>query len=121
MVIDDLELTSANKERMKNLAILFRYCSTHKGLTIYFSHQSFFDVPSLVKKMANVYILWKPRAFSELSMIENRVGYPKGTLKELFSNVATAHRDSITVDLTEGSPAKLRLNLFKKIELQEDD
>ena len=121
VVVDDLELTSANKERMKNLAILFRYCSTHKGLTIYFSHQSFFDVPSLVKKMANVYILWKPRAYSELSMIENRVGYPKGTLKELFSTVATGHRDSICVDLTENSPAKLRLNVFKKIELESDE
>ena len=54
VIIDDLELTSAKKDRMKNLAILFRYCSTHKGLTIYFSHQSFFDVTSLVKKMANI-------------------------------------------------------------------
>ena len=67
VIVDDLELTSANKQRMKNLAILFRYCSTHKGLTIYFAHQSFFDITSLVKKMANIYVLWKPRAYSELA------------------------------------------------------
>ena len=116
VIIDDLELTSANKERMKNLAILFRYCSTHKGLTVYFAHQSFFDVSSLVKKMANVYILWKPRAYSELAMIENRVGYPKGTLKDLFQSVAASHRDSICVDLTENSPCKLRKNIWDKIQ-----
>ena len=111
----------ANKERMKNLAILFRYCSTHKGLTIYFAHQSFFDVTSLVKKMANVYVLWKPRAYSELALIENRVGYAKGTLKELFNTVATGHRDSICVDLSEGTPAKLRKNIWERIEAVQSD
>jgi energy-coupling factor transporter ATP-binding protein EcfA2 len=113
VIIDDLELTSANKERLKNLAILFRYCSTHKGLTIYFAHQSFFDVPTLVKKMANVYVLWKPRSYNELTTIENRVGYKKNTLKELFKTVATGHRDSITVDMTENTPANLRLNIWE--------
>ena len=117
VICDDLELTSAHKERLKNLAIMFRYASTHKGLTIYFAHQSFFDILGLIKKMANVFILWKPRAYSELSLIENRVGMKKNMLKEIFKTVATGHRDSITVDLTEKSPAKLRLNLFNKIEV----
>jgi len=35
VIVDDLEQTAANKERLKNLAIMFRYASTHKGLTIY--------------------------------------------------------------------------------------
>ena len=50
VIVDDLELTSANKERMKNSAILFRYASTHKGLTIYFAHQSFFNVCPILRK-----------------------------------------------------------------------
>ena len=119
VIIDDLELTSANKERLKNLAILFRYCSTHKGLTIYFAHQSFFDVLGLVKKMANVYVIYKQRAYSELQMIENRVGYKKDTLKELFQTIATGHRDSICVDLTENSPCKLRKNIWERIQISE--
>ena len=121
VIIDDLELTSANKERLKNLAIMFRYASTHKGLTIYFAHQSFFNVTPLVKKMANVYIIWKPKARTELALIENRVGLPKDCLKDLFKTVATGHRDSICVDLTENSPAKLRLNIFQKIKCDSSD
>ena len=121
VIVDDLELTSANKERLKNLAIMFRYASTHKGLTIYFAHQSFFDIMPLIKKMANVYIIWKPRARSETQLIENRVGMKKDTLKELFKTIATGHRDSICVDLTEGSPAPLRLNIWKQIQPQESD
>jgi hypothetical protein len=120
VIIDDLELTSANKERLKNLAILFRYASTHKGLTIYFAHQSFFDVIPLIKKMSNVYIIWKPRAYSEMSMIENRCGLSKDTLKKLFKTKAKEHRDSICIDLTQNSPAKLRLNIFEKLKHQSD-
>ena len=116
VIVDDLELTSANKERMKNLAIMFRYASTHKGLTIYFAHQSFFDILPLVKKMANVYVIWKPRARNEIQLIENRVGMKKDTLRELFKTVATKHRDSICVDLTENSPAPWRLNIWSPIQ-----
>ena len=100
---------------------MFRYASTHKGLTIYFAHQSFFDVMPLIKKMANVYIIWKPRDRSEIHLIENRVGMKKDNLKELFKTVATGHRDSICVDLTENSPAPLRLNIWNEIQLQESD
>ncbi len=120
VIVDDLELTKSHKERLKNLAIMFRYASTHKGLTIYFAHQSFFDIMPLIKKMADVFIVWKPRARNELSLIENRVGLPDGTLKELFSTVATKHRDSICIDLKENSPAVLRLNVWSPIEMTEE-
>ena len=120
-IIDDLEITSANKERLKNLAIMWRYASSHKGLTIYFAHQSFFDVPPLLKKLSDVFVLWKPRGRNEMQMIENRVGLAKGTLNELFTTIATKHRDSICIDLKENSPAKLRLNIWSPIELKEDE
>ena len=53
IIIDDLEFTAASKERLQNLAMLMRYVSTHKGLTIYLGHQSFFGVPTIARKMAN--------------------------------------------------------------------
>ena len=115
IILDDLEYVSANKQRLKNLAILFRYASSHKKVTVYLAHQSFFDTPILVKKMSNVYILWKPRSRNELTLVENRTGLKKDTLKTLFKTVATKFRDSIMIDLTENSPCKLRLNVWKKL------
>ena len=119
VIIDDLELTSAHKERLKNLALLFRYLSTHRSMTIFFSHQSTFDTPPLIRKMSNVWVIWKPRARTELSTIEDRTGLPPGLLHDLFSTVATSHRDSICIDLTENSPAPLRLNIWKPIDIQD--
>jgi len=121
VIVDDLELTASNKERLKNLAIMFRYASTHKGLTIYFAHQSFFDIPPLLKKMADVFVVWKMKARNETQLVEDRIGLPKGSLKELFATVATGHKDSICIDLKENSPAKLRLNIWQPIEIQEDE
>jgi hypothetical protein len=55
VIIDDLELTHAHKGRIRNLCIMFRYASTHKGLSIIFCHQSWFDVIPLIKKMSNIF------------------------------------------------------------------
>ena len=115
VVVDDLELTHSHKERLKNLGILFRYASSHKNLTIYFAHQSFFDLPTLIKKMANVFIIWRPRARNELALIENRVGMPAGALEHLFDTVAAEPRDSICVDHTLRTPAPIRLNVFQPL------
>lgn len=120
VIIDDLEYTASNKERLRNLAVLFRYASSHKGLSIILAHQSFFDTPPLVKKMSNVFVIYKPRARNEISLIENRVGLPLGMLDDLFDTVATGFNDSICVDLTKNTPAPLRLNIFQPIEIDDD-
>jgi hypothetical protein len=116
-IIDDLEFTASHKERLRNLAVLFRYASSHKGLSIILAHQSFFDTPPLVKKMSNVYVIYKPRARNEITMIENRVGLPQHMLDNLFDSIAINFNDSICVDLTKNTPAPLRLNIFTPIEV----
>ena len=77
-------------------------------------------MPPLLK-LSDGFVLWKPRGRNEMQMIENRVGLAKGTLNELFTTVATKHRDSICIDLKENSPAKIRLNIWSPIELKEDE
>lgn len=119
VIIDDLEFTSSDKDRLRRLAVLFRYASSHKNLSIILANQSFFDIPIIAKKMANVFIIYKPMARNELSMIENRVGMPQGMLDELFNTVATKFNDSICVDKTKNTPAPLRLNIFEPIEIEE--
>ena len=121
VIIDDLELTHAHKERIRNLCIMFRYASTHKGLSIIFCHQSWFDVIPLIKKMSNIFIIFKPRAHNEITMIENRCGYPKHSFRDIFKTIATGFYDSICVDLTRNTPAPLRLNIWEKIKAQEED
>ena len=117
VILDDLELTSANRERLRNLAITFRYLSSHKRISVILCHQSWFDLPTVIKKCSNIFVLWKPRATSEYSLLDNRCGLPKETLRMLFKDIAPGARDSIMIDHSEGSPAPLRLNIWQPITL----
>lgn len=71
--------------------------------------------------MSNVVIVWKPTARNELALVENRTGAPKGYLKKIFKTVATKHRDSVCIDMTEGSPSKYRLNLWTRLDDEDSD
>ena len=119
IILDDVEFTSSNKEQQRNLATLLRYCSSHKFLSVYICHQSYFDLPPLAKKMASIFIIWKPRSRNEVALIENRCGLMKHALRTLFQTIATGPQDSICVDHTQGSPSRLRLNIWQPID--EDD
>ncbi len=58
---------------------------------------------------------------NEIGLIENRTGLQKGELAKLFDKYATKHRDSICIDLSKDSPAKLRLNVFQPIHQSDSD
>jgi hypothetical protein len=117
LIIDDIEFTKCSKQRLQNIALLFRYISSHKGISVILGHQSFFDLPPLVKKMSDIFVLWKPRSRTELGVIENRVGLEKGHLLKLFNDYCKDPRDSICIDHIRGSPSPIRLNIWAPITL----
>ncbi len=120
LIIDDVEFSSLSKEQLGRMNKIFRYGSSHKNLTVYVSHQSFFDLPVLVRKLCNVFILWKPRSVVELKTISNRVGYTAKALDYIFENICTDYRDSLCIDHHYNSPAVLRKNLWSKIDLPKE-
>jgi hypothetical protein len=115
LILDDLEFQSAHRERLKNLATLLRYASTHKGISVYLANQDMFSLPSIARKMCNVYVIWRPKSRNEVSLLENRTGLAKGSLKVLFETICTDPRDCLVVDHTINSPARLRKNVFEVI------
>ena len=116
VIIDDVEYSSMNKEQQGRMNKLVRYGSSHKNLTLYFTHQNFFSLPILVRKLCNVFIIWKPRALGELKMIANRVGMRAEELEYIFDNICTEYRDSLCIDLHYKTPALLRKNIWQTID-----
>jgi hypothetical protein len=119
LVIDDFELTGLNVKQKKAMSELFRFVATHHNTSIWMSFQSFFDTPIMCRKLADVFILYKPNNKQEMRTIENRVGLDKGMLEVLFKEVANEAYDNICIDNTVGSPYKLRKNIYEIIELAE--
>lgn len=121
LIIDDFEWTKVDKQDMKNLSTIIRFISSHKNCSIMLSYQSFFDSPSIARKLANVFIIYKPNSKSELSTIANRVGVDKDFLKYLFKKKANSQYDSICIDHTPGTPAKIRKNIYEVIKEPHSD
>jgi len=78
----------------------------------------FLRLEPVIKKVSDVFIVWKPRDRDEIG--RKRVGLEKGVLGEIFKELTCDGRDSITIDLTRNSPARLRLNVIHPIEIDSD-
>lgn len=131
LIVDDYDFVSLNKYQMSNLRSLFKYASTHKGLSIIIATQDFFNIPSLIRRLSNIYFIWKGSGdLDSLYNIGRRVGYTKPEFKQLL-DMCTNRFDNICIDMTVNTPAPVRLNgytliksvneSFKAQKLKEDE
>jgi hypothetical protein len=115
IIIDDFEMSGLPKQSLKNLSSLFRFVSSHHNISVIICYQSFFDMPSIIKKCCNVFIIYRPNDRDELGTIARRVGMTKKDMLYIFDNFMKEKRDTLCIDMTEDSPAPLRKNLFTPI------
>jgi ABC-type cobalamin/Fe3+-siderophores transport system ATPase subunit len=120
VIIDDMELKSLPKEQMKNLDRLVGYVSTHKNISVCVCSQDPFNVPSIVRRCANIFVLWKGRDLDSMSATARKSGMPGKEMKTIFSQLMSGHRDSLWIDMTVNSPYPLRRNGFESITKTEE-
>jgi hypothetical protein len=120
VIIDDYEFEKCGSREMRKLTTLFRMISTHKSVSVMASYQSFFHTPTICRKTANVFILYKPTSDNELVTIANRVGIPHDKLKKLFKKHCPKYYDMIMIDLTKDSPYPVRKNIYENIPYDSD-
>jgi len=121
IIIDDFEFAKLPKQSLINLSSIFRFVSSHHNFSIIVCYQSFFDVPPIVKKCTNVFVLYKPNDLDEIKTIARRVGMKGDIMVDIFKKLLPEKRDTLCIDLTEGSPAPYRKNLFQAIDMGNDD
>lgn len=116
IVLDDIDYTGMNKEQSKNLNRLFGFCSTHKNISICLTSQNYFDIPASIKRMANFFIIWKNMDSDSFKMIAKKCGMKAEDFIYIFKHIiGDDPHNSLWIDLTEKSPAKLRKNGFEVI------
>ena len=89
---------------------------------MFYATQDIFSLFSpVIRRMSNVFILWTFLNFgqNQLKMIATRVGMPFESIVQIMEDLDLGDKDSLTIDLTTGSPAQLRKNLFQFIEAVE--
>lgn len=121
VVLDDLEFKNMSKQQKSHLSRLMGYVSTHKNISIILTCQDGFEVPSIVRRCANLWVLWKSKDIDSLNTIGRRAGLEKKKMKKLFDKYIQKNRDSLWIDLTNESPYPMRKNGFESIQYSDDE
>lgn len=116
LIIDDYEFKNMKKEDLKKLSTLFRYVSSHKNLSIIVNVQNFYDVPIICRRCANFFILFENNDKSYIQSIARKCMIPQNKLLYIMENYIKNFHDSIWIDLTLNTPAKIRLNGYDIID-----
>lgn len=112
VVLDDLEFKTMNKNQKRNLDRLFGYCSTHKNISIVLCSQDPFNVPPIVRRCSNLFVLWKSNDLDAMATCARKTGLKSNDLKNIFSTLMPDPKDSLWLDGTEKSPYPMRKNGF---------
>jgi hypothetical protein len=119
VVLDDLEVKMLPKKEKRALDRLFGFVSTHKNVSVILASQDTFNVPPIVRRCANVWIMWRSPDLDALAMCARKAGFKSDDLKILFDELMELETDSLCIDRTSKSPYPLRKNLFEPIEREE--
>lgn len=114
-IIDDIELKKLKSDQIAALSRLFGYVSTHKHLSVCLTSQDPYQIPSIVRRSANVFVLWKLVDLNALIMTARKTGYSAEDFNYFFNCLTKGKHDSIWIDLTENTPYPLRLNGYVPI------
>jgi len=109
LIIDDYDLTKLNRDQQQRFSKLFRYISSHHNISIMLSYQSFFDIPTVIRKCVNYFFIWRTQNTDEINVIAKRCGYNKNTFKHLFKKYIHNKRDFLLIDCVLDN---IRLNMF---------
>lgn len=115
VVLDDLEYKGMNKDQKRNLDRLFGYVSTHKNISCILCSQDPFNVPTIVRRCANFWILWRCPDLDAMSTVARKTGLKSSNFKNIFDQLLPGCRDSLWIDKTANSPYPMRKNGFTKI------
>ena len=110
VVLDDLEFKGMNKDQKRNLDRLFGYCSTHKNISVILCSQDPFNVPPIVRRCSNLWVLWRCSDLDAMATVARKTGLKSNNFNSIFNQLMLEPKDSLWLDMTDKSPYPMRKN-----------
>lgn len=110
VILDDLEFKGMSRDQKRNLDRLFGFVSTHKNISIVLAAQDTFNVPPIVRRCSNLWVLWKMNDMDSLSNTARKTGMSAQNFNTIFNELMMNNHDSLWIDSTAGTPYPLRKN-----------
>jgi len=121
LVFDDTDYTMLRSDELMRLSELVRFGSSHCNISCIFLTQVFFRIPKVIKDCCNVFIIYRPVDLDELATLGRRVGLKKEEISHIFNEFLPHWRDSLLINLIPNAPYKFGKNLFKPIQMVDED
>jgi hypothetical protein len=112
VILDDIEMKGMSKDQKANLDRLFGYVSTHKHVSVALTSQDPFNIPPIVRRCSNLWVLWASVDMDAMACVSRKSGLPADSMKSIFGTIMPEPHDSLWIDMTSKSPAPLRKNGF---------
>ena len=116
IVFEDFEIAGLNRDDQRLLSRLFGYCSTHKHCSLLVCQQDPKAVPALIRRLSNIFVLWRGLDMGVLDGYGSRMGLERGGLVRLFDTYTKSMYDSVWLDSTPKTPAPIRINCYKIVD-----
>ena len=113
IILDDLPIKQLKKDQQILLNRLYGYMSTHKNISICLCSQDAYEIPVLVRRSSNLWVLWKGVDHISLKQLSKRGGCEN--LMDLMKRYLHISYDSLWLDSSPNSPAPIRVNGYKII------
>lgn len=120
VIIDDYEHDNMTSEEKRRLSTLFRYVATHRNVSIYCGYQSFFNTQPLIRKVSDVFVIYKPNNKLDYTNLANRLDMEADDLRYIFKEICNGVYDCLCINNIPGAPYRFTKNLHIPIELVED-
>ena len=121
VVLDDLEFKGMNKTQKRNLDRLFGYVSTHKNISCILCSQDPFNVPPIVRRCSNLWVLWRCPDLDAMATCARKTGMKAAGFNTIFNQLMMDPKDSLWLDTTDHTPYKMRKNGYTIINKQEGE
>jgi hypothetical protein len=115
IVFEDFDVDNLNRGQRHLLSRLFGYCSTHKNCSIILCQQDPSAVPPLIRRLSNIFVLWKGLDMRILDFYATKMGFTKGRIIDIFDRYIKNEHDSVWLDVTPHTPAPLRINCYEVV------
>ena len=115
VILDDLEFKGMCKEQRRNLDRLFGFVSTHKHISCILCSQDPFNVPPIVRRCSNLWVLWRCPDLDAMATCARKTGMKSDSFNTIFNQFKLDGHNSLWIDMTEKTPYPLRKNGFTMI------
>ena len=114
LIIDDFKPRTPQEKTQ--LDRFFGFVSSHCNTTIFLACQDVFSLFSpTIRRMANVFFLWRNPDENQNRILEPRIGLKKGMLTQIMDDLDFKKRDNLCIDMTPNTPYPMRKNIFEVI------